>query len=423
MSANSTDTTTPRRRAPRHRPPQVLRVFAIPGFARLLASEALFDIGAVARTAAQSWVMYDLTGSNLWVGVVSGMRSIPILVLPIFAGAIADRFDKRKLLAFVRIGLAAVSIVQAILLALDIIEPWHMLALALAAGTVVAFAMPTFWAYLADIVAPRALPRATALVMIGQNAGEMVGPVIVGWIIATAGADWVYGIIAGIYLLGALFILNSPRGRYATPDSEAEDKPTYYESVKQGIAYARKSPVLPWLFIMNASVNITGVAIFPLMPEYATKILDVGAVGFGVMSTALGIGLAVGSITIAITGMPRRVIWIIVVASLIWDFGMVGFGFSRIYPLTLALLFIMGIAGMFWVNAIINLFQREAIGDMRGRVMSIYAIGMGLFPLGWTFGGTLSALIGNELTLIVSAIGGTPVVFLAMLFAPGLRRS
>ncbi len=410
-----------RPRAVAKRPPRLLRIFAIPGFARLLASEALFDIGAVARTALQSWVMYDLTGSNLWVGIVSGMRAVPILVLPIFAGAVADRFDKRKLLALVRIGLAIVSVVQAILIALDIIEPWHMLALALAAGTVVSFAMPTFWAYLADIIPARSLPRATALVMMGQNAGEMAGPVIVGWIIASAGADWAYAIVAGIYLLGAIFILNAPKGRYAA--SESKDKPSYYESLKQGIAYARKSPVLPWLFIMNASVNITGVAVFPLMPEYATKILDVGAVGFGVMSSVLGIGLAIGSITIAVFGLPRRVMPIIIVSSFIWDFGMIGFGFSRIYPLTLALLFIMGIAGMFWVNAITNLFQREATSEMRGRVMSLYAIGMGLFPLGWTFGGTLSALIGNEPTLIISAIGGTPLVLLAMLLTPGLRRS
>ena len=409
------------RRMRRRRYPDAVRVLAIPGFARLLASQALFDIGAVARTAAQSWVMYDLTGSNLWVGLVSGMRSIPILVFPIFAGAIADRFDKRKLLATVRVGLAVVSIVQAILIALDIIEPWHMLALALAAGTVVSFAMPTFWAYLADLIPSRSLPRATALVMMGENAGEMVGPVIVGWIIATAGADWAYTVIATIYLLGAFFILKAPKGRYAV--SESEDKPSYYQSLKQGIVYARKSPVIPWLFIMNASVNITGVAIFPLMPEYADKILDVGAVGFGAMSAALGLGLAIGSITIAIYGLPRRVMPVIIVASFIWDFGMIGFGFSRIYPLSLFLLFVMGIAGMFWVNAIINLFQREAVGEMRGRVMSLYTIGMGLFPLGWTFGGTLSALIGNELTLIVSAVGGTPLILLAMLLTPGLRKS
>ena len=353
MSANHPEAYAPRQRPPRRRrPPRVLRVFAIPGFTRLLASQALFDIGAVARTAAQSWVMYELTGSNLWVGLVSGMRALPILVFPVFAGAIADRIDKRRLLAFVRIALAVVSIVQALLIALDILETWHMLALALAAGTVVAFAMPAFWAYIADIVAPRALPRATALIMMGENAGEMVGPVMVGWIIASAGADWAYGIIAAIYLTGAIFILNAPLGRASrvssarggnvqrasrvpparggnvqrasrvSParggnvrrtkgdsqphDTAQEDKPTYYESVKQGITYARKNPILPWLFIMNASVNVFGVAVFPLMPEYATKILDVGAVGFGVMSAALGIGLAVGSLIIAIAGLPRR---------------------------------------------------------------------------------------------------------------------
>ena len=120
---------------------------------------------------------------------------------------------------------------------------------------------------------------------------------------------------------------------------------------------------------------------------------------------------------------PRRLIWIIIVASFVWDFAMIGFGFSRIYPLTLAFLFAMGIAGMVWMNAIINLFQREAIGEMRGRVMSLFTIGMGLFPLGWAFGGALSALIGNEPTLIISALGGTPLVLLAMLLAPGLRRS
>ena len=421
MPSNASIPDTPSRPTRPRRRPRVLRVLAIPGFARLLASEALFDIGAVARTALQSWVMYALTDSNLWVGLVSGMRSIPILILPIFAGAVVDRLDKRKLLAFVRVALAIVSIVQAILIALDIIEPWHMLALALAAGTVVSFAMPAFWAYLADLIPARSLSRATALVMMGQNAGEMTGPVIVGWIIASAGADLAYAIIAAVYLLGAIFILNAPKGRFAASDSE--DRPPYYESLKQGIAYARRSPVLPWLFVMNASVNIFGVAIFPLMPEYATKILDVGAVGFGVMSTVLGLGLAIGSIIIAIFGLPRRIIWIIIVSSFVWDFAMIGFGFSRFYPLTLALLFLMGIAGMFWVNAITHLFQREAKGEMRGRVMSLYAIGMGLFPLGWTFGGTLSALIGNEMTLIISAIGGTPLVLLAMLLAPGLRRS
>ena len=405
----------------RRRPPQIIRVLSIPGFARLLASEALFDIGVVARTAAQSWVIYEITGSNLWVGLTAGVRAIPVLVLPIFAGAIADRIDRRKLLGAIRIILAILSLITAALIYFDILEPWHMLILALAAGTTVAFAAPAFWAYIADIVPPGALPRATALIMLGNNAGEMLGPLMVGWLIAVVGADSTFAAITIVYLFGAVFILNAPKGR--STDAETETKLPYYESLKQGIVFARKSPVLPWLFVMNASVNVFGVAVFPLMPEYATKVFDVGSIGFGIMSAAMGIGFAIGSIIISVFSMPRRLIWIMIISSFLWDFCMIGFGFSRIYPLSIALLLIMGISGMFWVNAIINLFQRAAIGNMRGRVMSLYAIGMGLFPLGWAYGGTLSALIGNELTLIISALGGTPLVLIAVLLSPGLRRS
>ncbi len=410
-----------RLRISRRRPPQIFRVLAIPGFARLLASQALFDIGVVARTAAQSWVIYEVTGSNLWVGLTAGVRALPVLILPVFTGAIADRIDRRKLIGTIRIILAIISLITAALIYFDILEPWHMLILALAAGTTVAFGAPAFWAYIADIVSPRALPRATALIMLGENSGEMFGPAMVGWLIATAGADYTFATITIIYLIGALFIFNAPKGQ--SSDTETETKLPYYESLKQGIVFARKSKVLPWLFVMNASVNVFGVAVFPLMPEYATKVFDVGSVGFGVMSAAMGVGLAIGSIIISIFGMPRRLIWLIVFSSFCWDFCMIGFGFSRIYPLSIALLLIMGVSGMIWVNAIINLFQRTAIGNMRGRVMSLYTIGMGLFPLGWAYGGALSALIGNEMTLIISALGGTPLVLLAMLLSPGLRRS
>ena len=403
--------------------PELARILAIPGFARLLASEALFDIGVVARTAAQSWVTYEITGSNLWVGAVAGVRAVPVLLLPLLTGAMADRFDRRRLLFLVRIALAIISLVQALLIAFDVLRPWHMLALALCAGSVVAFGAPAFWAYISDLVNPKALPRATALVMAVENAGEMVGPVLAGGLIAAAGAEYSFGLIAAIYLFGAFVIISAPLGQHADADPKPDVKTSYYESMKEGLAFARRSPVLPWLFLMNASVNIFGVAVFPLIPEYATNVFDVGSLGFGVMTGVLGVGFAVGSGLIALTGMPQRVLWVMLVSSLIWDSCMIAFGFSRIYPLTLAILFVMGVSGMFWVNAIINLFQRAAEGPVRGRVMSLYAIGTGLFPLGWAYGGALSTLIGNELTLIVSALGGTPLVILALVASPGLRRS
>ncbi len=180
------------------------------GFAQLIASEALVDIGVLARVAAQSWVAYDLTGSNLSVGVVAGIRAVPSLIVPIFAGAIADRFNRRMLVAVARLLLALIAIIQGILIGTGIMHPWHQLTLALASGIAFSAAAPAFWAFLTDMVEPRLMPRANAMVTFAHNAGEMIGPAIVGIIIATVGPEWPFGFVAILYIVGAFLILKVP---------------------------------------------------------------------------------------------------------------------------------------------------------------------------------------------------------------------
>ncbi len=159
------------------------------------------------------------------------------------------------------------------------------------------------------------------------------------------------------------------------------------------------------------------------MPEYAIDVFDAGGFGFGLMSAVFGAGMATGSAVLAIRGLPDKTAWILIISSFIWDFGMITFAFSHSLPLTLGVLFIMGVVGMFWVNAILILFQRAAPDHLRGRIMSLYSVSMGLFPIGWAYGGMLSELIGNEWAIIVSALGGTPIVIAAYIMSPALRRS
>ena len=280
-----------------------------------------------------------------------------------------------------------------------------------------------FSAYVLDLVEPKSVPRATAFITMVENAGEMVGPVLAGGIIAAYGAEYSFGMVAVIYLIGGLVVLTLPRGEHAIDGASTDGKTSYFESVKEGLSHVRRSSTLPWLFLMVVSTNIFGVAIFPLIPDYSANVFDVGSLGFGVMMGVLGGGFAAGSAVVALIGLPRRAAWVILSAELIWDSSMIAFGFSRIYPLSLALLFVMGMAAMFWVISVMHLFQREAKGAMRARVMSLLTVGMGLFPLGWAYGGALSSLIGNELTLLVSALAGGPIVIAALIASPGLRRS
>ncbi len=392
-----------------------------PGFKQLIGSEALIDIGVLARVTAQSWVAYDLTGSNLWVGLASGAGAIPVLVMPLFGGAVADRFDRRLQVAIVRAFSGVLCLIQAVLIGTDTMEPWHLLVLALLAGTAVATAVPAFWAFLSDLVEPRLVPRANAMITFVHNTGEMIGPFIVGALIAGLGAHSPFIFIAFLYFVGAYLILKVPKGMQAS--AGAPQRVPYLASIRLGVRYAVRTQPIPWIFVMVAATNVFGVAIFPLMPEYATVVFGGGGFAYGAMSGAFGAGMAVGSAYIAIRGISGRTAPLIVGSSFLWDFGMLIFAFSRILPLTLLTIFAMGIVGMFWVNAALCIFQRSAPDHMRGRIMSLYAIIMGIFPLGWAYGGALAEWIGNEPAIIASVLGGTPIVLAAYLLSPALRKA
>ena len=396
-----------------------LDVLSERGFGSLLMSLALLDLGVFMRIAAQSWVVFELTGSQLWVGAAAGVRAIPTLLIALFGGVLSDRMARQTVIFWSHIFLAALVALTAVLVATEEIEAWHFLLLAVGAGVGTAFEAPAFFALIPDIVRPSRLPRANGMVALVSSTGEMAGPAIVGFAIASSGADTAFWIVTGAYLLGAVLILRVPKMEREPTDRSG----SVLSEVREGIAYVGRTQPLPWLIVLVMANNLLGVAIFPLMPVYAEDVLDVGPRGFGVMGGVFGAGLLVGALLVSYFGIYRRRMMVILVTATVWDAGMVSFGFSRSYPLSLAILFTMGLAGIPWVNAVLTLFQTAAVEKMRGRVMAIYVIAMDMFPLGWLYGGAVAAWLGNEEALIISAIGGTPLVLLAMAFSPKLRRA
>ena len=393
------------------------------GVAQLLGSEAVFDIGTLSHTAAMSWVAYELTGSSFWVGAVAGVRAIPMLLLPLFAGATADRFDRRKVIGAVRLFQAVVIAIQAVMIGTDTMDPWHQLVFALLSGGAVALSGPAIWAFLADLVPPTLVPRANAMLTFVTNSGEMLGPMIAGLTITSWGPEWVFGLIAATYAVGAYLILKVPAPPLYHERLRVAGRQSYWQSVLRGVAFARRKAPIPWLFAMVVSTNIFGVAVFPLIPDYAQNVFGDSGIAFGVMFGTFGLGMLTGSMLLAMGLMPDRLSVVLLVASAVWDVCMIAFGFSRSFTLSLIMLYAMGVSAMYWVNAALILFQRASPGSMRARIMAIYTTAMGLFPLGWLYGGVLASWVGNELALVLSALGGTPLVIIALLASRELRRS
>ena len=391
------------------------------GFNWIVASEAVVDIGVLARVAAQSWVAYDLTGSSLWVGAVAAFRAVPSFLSPAIAAYIGNHVNHRLLVATMRAFIGILAIIQAILIGTGAMRPWHQAVLTLCTGFAIAFAWPSFVAFLQDIVHPRMATRANSILAFSHNLGELVGPISIGIIIALVGADWSFVFIAILYFAGAYLILNVPMpdhdsrvGNYHHP---------YIWTLRIGLRNIGRSQPLPWLIAMLITTNLFGLAVFPLIPEYAIAVFDSGGIGFGLMTGALGGGLAIGAAGAALIGMSGRAPIASVIASIVWASGSIAFAYSPNLPTTLLILFIMGIASMVWGNAILTMIRSNPFTIQHPHIMSLYTIAMGMIPIGWTIGGAIAHFTTNETALITSAMASVTIPLLAFIASPTFRRA
>ena len=387
----------------------------------MVASEAVVDIGVLARVAAQSWVAYDLTGSSLWVGAVAAFRAVPSFLSPAIAAYVGNHVNHRLFVATMRAFIGILAIIQAILIGTGTMRPWHQAVLTLSTGFAIAFAWPSFVAFLQDIVQPRMATRANSILAFSHNLGELIGPVTVGIIIALVGADWSFVFIAILYFAGSYLILNVPMpdhdsrvGNYHHP---------YVWTLRIGLRNIGRSQPLPWLIAMLLTTNLLGLAIFPLIPEYAIAVFDSGGIGFGLMTGVLGGGLAVGAVVVAIFGMPQRTGLVAILASLSWAAGSIAFAHSPNLPITLLILFIMGIASMVWGNAILTMIRSNPFTIHHPNIMSLYTIAMGMIPIGWTIAGAIAHFTTNETALLTSAIASITIPILAFIASPAFRKA
>jgi len=402
--------------------PKAAGVLADAQFRALIISQATFDLGIFMRGTANSWVVFELTQSQLWVGLVAGVRAIPILFFALAGGVISDRLGRRNLMMFAGTLIAISSAVTAILISTELLVAWHMLAISVLGGIGAALYGPAFYALIADIVRSDRLVNANGILSVAQTTGEMFGPVIVGFMIAASGAHTVFWLVVGGNALGLmlLFRVREPE----RPESDAsEAKPSFASQFIEGLRFARDTPPLLWLALLVIAQNLFGVAIFALMPVYAQDVLEIGPTGFGLMGGVFGAGTMIGAVYVSLWGIHRRHAYVMLIMGIFWDVGMVVFGFSRSVPLSLGALFVMGLISMPWVTAVLTMFQQAATDKMRGRVMSLYVIAIGAFPLGWLFGGAVAEWLGNEEALVISALLGSPVAALALIFSKELRRA
>ena len=371
-------------------------------FRLFLIGQTLSLIGTWMQTMAQGWLALELTNSAFLVGLVATASSIPILLFTMPAGAIVDRSDKLKIVRLAQVAFLVEASTLWALTATHRITIESLLALAFLGGLIASIEIPARQAMMIDLVGRDDLPDAIALNSSGFNLARVVGPAIAAAVIARLGIAWCFFLNAASFVavLAGLFMMRLP------PFVPQRNRTSPWQGVVQVLRYIRRTREVRSLMLMVTVYSILGAPVLALMPVVAREMFGLGAGGYGLLLSFLGIGGLTGALGLAAIGERISRIRLLTVASMLWPALLMTFSFTRVpwagYGLLLATGCVMILNG-----AISNGLLQGIVPDaFRGRIMAAYGlVVVGLAQVVGAFtGGVIAHAFGVATTIFATAL-------------------
>ena len=394
----------------RDRIAQTLRSLSYRNYRIYFVGQGLSLIGTWMQQVAMAWLVYRLTGSAWWLGIVGFTSRIPVLPLAPIGGVVADRWSRKRILYVTNTIAALQATTLAVLVMTGTVQVWHVVALSMVLGVVDAFDIPARQAWFIHMIDdPADVGNAIALNSTIFNAARLIGPSIAGLMIAATGEGQVFAVNALTYssMLLALFFIRTNEG--------AQDRSqNVLRNLLEGFDWAWGfTPVRDVLLLMTL-ISFVAVPFAVLMPVFATEVLHGGPQTLGFLLAAQGVGALAAALFMAYRSGFRGLGRLIAFATAIFGAGLIGFGLSRSLWLSMPLLAIAGF-GLLLQTASSNTFLQMIVGDaLRGRIMSLYTLAfVGTLPLGSLFAGWLAEQIGASLTV---ALGGAATLLASAVF-------
>lgn len=375
------------------------------------AGQGVSLVGTWMQQVAMSWLVYRLTSSALLLGVLSFCTQFPALLMAPFAGALADRWSRYRMVVAAQTLAMVQAVVLAVLVLSGVVQMWHLIALALVMGLIRGLDVPARQSLLVKLVGgSEDLPNAIALNSSMVNAARLIGPGLGGVLIGWVGEGPVFALNALSYVavLVALAMMRVP----AQPVQSAGP---LLGHIREGFSYAYRFEPIRDLLIVLALVSLFGVPYVVLFPVFARDVLGGDASTLGLLTSCAGLGALIGALALASRSSVRWLGRLIAVSTGLFGVALVGFSQSRSLPLSCALLAVTGLAIMVTTASINTVLQTLVRDEMRGRIMSLYAMAfVGMTPVGGLVGGAIANRVGAPATVFV---GGLACLALALWFA------
>jgi MFS family permease len=360
---------------------------------------------------ALGWLVLELTNSPFYVGLVSALGSLPILLFTLWGGVLADRVDRRRALILLQTLMLLDALALALLTVTDrMTVPWVMV-LAVVHGTSSAFEVPIRQAFVVDMVGKDDLMNAIALNSSNFNLTRIVGPALAGVVIATAG-------VAPCFFINAASFLAVIWSFYAMREADApnrEARGSTAATFEEGARYALGAASPRALLLLTAIFSIFGFSFIAMLPVYARDVLHTDARGYGGLMTAVGIGASIGALTMAAMGHRFPRIRVVRAAGLLFSLSLAVTAVVRQWWLAAVLLGVTGCLMILNNIATNTQLQTTAPDQLRGRVMGFYSLMvLGMSPFGSLLAGWVSEQHGVPAALgLGAAVCGLSVLRLA----------
>jgi MFS family permease len=382
------------------------RSLANANYRRYAAGGIVSNVGTWMQRVAQDWLVLQLTGnSGTAIGITTGLQFLPFLVLSPFAGVIADRISKRRLLQMTNVGMAVPAIVLGALAVTGTVQIWHVYVLALVLGTASAFDAPARQSFVSEIVDADDLTNAVGLNSASFNAARIVGPALAGLLIAALGG----GVVAtGLSYAAPILTLRSlDVGRLVSPDLIKRQP----GQILAGVAYVRGRPDLLLILGIVFFTGTFGLNFQMTSALMATQVFHKGPTEYGLLGTFMAVGSLAGSLVAARREHVRH--RLVVGAAVAFGAIEMVAGLMPSYLFFALLCPLLGVTALTMITSANAFMQLHTDPGMRGRVMALYMmIFIGGTPLGaplvgWVgeaYGARWTLLVGGALTILGTAL-------------------
>ncbi|MBS1719753.1 MAG: MFS transporter [Armatimonadetes bacterium] len=374
----------------REKNPGALRAFRHPDFRLLWFGAFLSFMGSWIQNVAQGYYVYQLTGSERALAMVSFAQMIPVTILGPIAGVLTDTLDKRKVLIATQAIFAAGALLLAYTAFRGIATYGLLVGVAAVLGTVSAIEMPTRQSIISRVVPPEDLGAAIPLNAMTFNISRILGPVIGGMLLRTMGPSACY-LVNGLSFFALIFAVMAIRSDLTSANKEAGP---ILDLILEGARYTFRTPALKLLFILECMVSVFGLFYLTQIPAIAEKFLHLGKDFFWAYFS-VGVG-TLSALVLLTTNSHRRIKGLLICTAIGFiAFGLIGLSFAKSLWIAFPLFAILGFASVTIFNTCNTLFQTLSTDALRGRVVSMHIWALsGIGPFGVLFFGELAERVG-----------------------------